>query len=247
MESRGRRCVLPSNAWGNSMTYDLWHVLDSGLGSGAWNMALDEALLEAMPRLGRPVLRFYGWTEPAASFGYFQKYRDIETLTALRPLVRRPTGGGLVPHDRDWTYSIAVPSGHEWFELAAIESYRRAHQWLGLAFERLGVSTILAPTSRKAQPGQCFVGHEQSDLLWENRKIAGAAQRRRKEGLLIQGSVQPPPVAPARSAWQQQMRRTGEAHFGITWDEWALDAELFERTQTLEKQKYSRADYNQRR
>ena len=50
-------------------------------------MALDEALLEAMPQLGAPVLRFYGWTEPAASFGYFQKYAEVERATLLRPLM----------------------------------------------------------------------------------------------------------------------------------------------------------------
>lgn len=229
------------------MTRDFWHLLGSGLGSSAWNMALDEALLEAMPRLSRPVIRFYGWTEPAASFGYFQRYRDIEAVTALRPLVRRPTGGGLVPHDRDWTYSIAVPTSHECYALPATESYRRAHQWLHLAFEQLGVRTLLAPVSLKEQPGQCFVGYEQSDLLWEGRKIAGAAQRRRKEGLLIQGSVQPPPVAPARSTWEQHMCRAGEDHFGITWDEWVPDAALLERAEALAREKYSNPNYNQRR
>ena len=55
-----------------------WYLLPSGPCDCAFNMALDEALLQAAPRLGRPVLRFYGWTEPAASFGYFQKYAEIE-------------------------------------------------------------------------------------------------------------------------------------------------------------------------
>src|SRR5205823_2318492 len=76
-----------------------WLLLQSGPDSPAFNMALDEALLASMPRLGRPVLRFYGWTEKAASFGYFQKYAEVERMTSLRPLVRRPTAGGLVPHD----------------------------------------------------------------------------------------------------------------------------------------------------
>src|ERR1039458_9410999 len=75
-----------------------WLLLQSGPGPAAFNMALDEALLKAMPRLSRPVLRFYGWTEPAATFGYFQKYADVERATRLRPLIRRPTGGGIVPH-----------------------------------------------------------------------------------------------------------------------------------------------------
>ena len=55
-------------------------------------MAFDEALMAGASRLGQPVLRFYGWTEPAATFGYFQKIEEIERATPLRPLVRRPTG-----------------------------------------------------------------------------------------------------------------------------------------------------------
>src|SRR5213083_2675669 len=105
-----------------------WH-LDSGKADSAQNMALDEALLEAMPRLSKPVLRFYGWTERAASFGYFQKYSEIERLTLLRPLVRRPTGGGLVAHDADWTYSLVLPPDHWWYASRAPESYQRVHEW----------------------------------------------------------------------------------------------------------------------
>ena len=96
-----------------------WLLMPSGPCPPAFNMALDEALLESMSRLGRPVLRFYGWTEPAATFGYFQKYADVERATHLRPLIRRPTGGGIVPHDADWTYSLVFPPGHEWHSLKA--------------------------------------------------------------------------------------------------------------------------------
>ena len=102
-----------------------WFLLNSGPGHCAFNMAFDEALLEGMPRLGKPVLRFYGWVEPAASFGYFQKFAEVERLTHLRPLVRRPTGGAIVTHDRDWTYSLVVPTNHEWYELNALASSRQ--------------------------------------------------------------------------------------------------------------------------
>src|ERR1019366_1216223 len=173
-----------------------WLVLNSGKGDAAFNMALDEALLEAMPRLLKPVLRFYGWTEPAATFGYFQKFSEVAATTKLRPLIRRPTGGGIVPHDADWTYSAVFPPGHEWHSLKAEESYRRIHDWLRLAFAELKIETELAPCCQKSLPGQCFVGHEKFDLLWHGKKIAGAAQRRNKLGLLIQGSVQPPPGPP---------------------------------------------------
>lgn len=121
-----------------------WLLLQSGPGPAAFNMALDETLLEAMPQLGRPVLRFYGWSEPAATFGYFQKYAEVERVTQLRPLIRRPTGGGIVPHDADWTYSLVFPTSDNWYSLPAEESYRRVHEWIQAAFDKLGVATELA-------------------------------------------------------------------------------------------------------
>src|SRR5690349_19751686 len=150
-------------------------------------MACDEALLEWAAQLGRPVLRFYAWSRPAATFGYFQAYSLVETMTELRPLLRRPTGGGLVPHDADWTYSVTIPPGDPWHRSRALESYRRIHEWLQAALWRLGVQTELAPGRVVEAPGQCFVGAETFDLLFNHRKVAGAAQRRRQDGLLIQG------------------------------------------------------------
>jgi lipoate-protein ligase A len=224
-----------------------WFVLDSGPGNAAYNMALDEALLEAMPRLGRPVLRFYGWTEPAASFGYFQKWLEVEELTRLRPLVRRPTAGGLVPHDADWTYSLAFPVSAPWYSLTAQESYRRVHESLQSAFARLGAPTELAPTSLKLGPGQCFAGYECADLLWRGRKIAGAAQRRRKDGLLIQGSIQPPPLPLERRAWQQAWCEAMQLSEGAGWTELTPDNHLSSRADRLSFEKYSQPSYNQKR
>src|SRR5437660_4168258 len=154
------------------MNPEHWLLLESGAGGHAYNMAMDEALLEAMPWLGAPVLRFYGWDEPAASFGYFQKYEDVQRLTRLRPLVRRPTGGGLVPHDADWTYSLVFPTTDEWYSLSATESYQRVHQWIQAAFARFDIAAELAPCCRKVALGQCFAGHEKYDLLWRGQKIA---------------------------------------------------------------------------
>jgi hypothetical protein len=197
---------------------ETWLLVESGAGQSALNMALDQALLDHAPRLGRPVLRFYSWTEPAATFGYFQKIAEVEKATVLRPLVRRPTGGGLVPHDADWTYGVVFPPTHEWYQLRAEESYARVHQWIQAAFASLGTPTELAPCCRKELPGQCFAGHEKFDLLWLGRKIAGAAQRRTRTGLLIQGSVQPPPGL-QRPEWEQAMRdaatRAREANPGV--------------------------------
>ena len=135
-----------------------WLLLNSGTCAAAFNMALDEALLESVSRLGQPVLRFYGWTEPAATFGYFQKYAEVERATLLRPLIRRPTGGGIVPHDADWTYSLAFPPGHEWHSLKAEESYRRVHEWIQSAFAKLKVDHRHSrqTDSQNPRPGAMF-------------------------------------------------------------------------------------------
>lgn len=220
-----------------------WLLLDSGACDYAFNMALDETLLQLAPELQRPVLRFYGWSQPAASFGYFQKIADIERATHLRPLVRRPTGGGLVPHDADWTYSVVIPPNHSWYGLRAAESYERMHQWIQSAFTALGVATELALCCRKEIPGQCFAGYEKSDLLRLGRKIAGAAQRRTKTGLLIQGSVQPAPPNVMREQWQRSMSK-------VTRNDWGnldLSVEMTAQARALISEKYSRDEYNRRR
>jgi len=225
-----------------------WLLLNSGKCDAAFNMALDEALLEAMPRLGKPVLRLYGWTEPATTFGYFQKYADVERATLLHPLIRRPTGGGIVPHDADWTYSLTFPPGHEWHSLKAEASYRRVHEWIQSAFAKLKIETELAPTAfPNSEMGQCFAGHEKSDLLWHGKKIAGAAQRRNKLGLLIQGSVQPPPIALHRADWEEAMLQAASEIYLVGWEHFPPEMGLHEHAEKLARQRYSQNSYNQKR
>ncbi|HVY72315.1 MAG TPA: hypothetical protein VHH73_20440, partial [Verrucomicrobiae bacterium] len=195
---------------------ETWSIWRSGPGLAAENMAADEALLDSVSRLGQPVLRFYSWAELAATFGYFQRHSEIAGMTKLRPLVRRPTGGGLVPHDHDWTYSLVFPPGHPWYETRAVESYSRLHEWLRRALAALAVSTRLAPEVRPEGPGQCFIGAEKNDLLWQDQKIAGAAQRRNKLGLLIQGSVHPPGKV-ARADWESAMQSIAQKEWNVKW------------------------------
>jgi lipoate-protein ligase A len=231
----------------NAGCAELWFLLDSDAADYAFNMALDEALLEFAPEANHPVLRFYGWTHPAASFGYFQKISEIERATHLRPLVRRPTGGGLVPHDADWTYSVIIPPSHSWHRLRASESYERMHRWIQSAFAPLGPATELASACRKEIHGQCFAGHEKSDLLWLGRKIAGAAQRRTKTGLLIQGSIQPPPPEVRRAQWQDSMRAAAESNWCARFEAFATPPLLLQRAEQLAAEKFSRDAYNRRR
>jgi lipoate-protein ligase A len=225
----------------------IWHLLESGRCAADFNMAMDEALLECAASVGTPVLRFYGWTEPAATFGYSQKYAFIEQVTRLRPLIRRPTGGGLVPHDADWTYSLAFPPSDPWHGLKAVESYKKVHEWIRDAFAIIGVKTMLAPVAQKDVPGQCFIGAEKSDVLWNGRKIAGAAQRRNHFGLLIQGSVQPPLPELSRDAWEKAMLGIAETQFGVQWIPLAADPQVNSHAAKLRAEKYSRLEFNRSR
>ncbi len=207
-------------------------------------MALDEALLEDAARLGRPVLRFYGWNQPAATFGYFQHHAEIAAATPLRPLIRRPTGGGLVPHETDWTYSVIVPPQHDWYSFSARESYCQVHAWLRDGFARAGLATELAGCCDQRGPGRCFGGGwERHDLLCDGRKLAGAAQRRNKLGLLIQGSVQPVPFRIARAVWQDTLR----ASVDVEWSTLIPTAELEVRAESLAAGKYASIQHNERR
>ena len=131
--------------------------------------------------------------------------------------------------------------------LKAEESYRRIHDWLRRSFAELKIETELAPCCQKSLPGLCFVGHEKSDLLWQGRKIAGAAQRRNKLGLLIQGSVQPPLLSQKRGDWEMAVRAVAEKQFSVTWAELAADAELFTTSTKLAREKFSEPCYNQKR
>jgi len=88
------------------LTDSAWY-LDSGKGDSAQNMALDEALLEAMPRLGKPVLRFYGWTGKRCFVWLLSRNTRKSSVSLFcGHWSAGPTGGGLVAHDADWTYSL---------------------------------------------------------------------------------------------------------------------------------------------
>ncbi|MBI1840181.1 MAG: lipoate--protein ligase family protein [Verrucomicrobia bacterium] len=199
------------------MSMEIWRWFRSGSCDASWNMAVDAALLESASTWPGPVLRFYGWNQPAATFGYFQRHAEMERATTLRPLIRRPTAGGLVPHSADWTYSLLFPASHGWHGLRAEESYRKLHEWVKRAFARWTADVELAPCCAKERPGECFAGPEKHDLVWKLRKIAGAAQRRTRDGLLIQGSIQDQPPGIDRHAWEAGLMADATQAWGVQW------------------------------
>ena len=227
---------------------DAWKVLPFERFQPALNMALDHALLENAARLGHPVLRFYGWTVPAATFGCSQRFDAVAVATSLRPLIRRPTGGGLVPHAADWTYSVVIPPGHAWYGLRATESYCRVHQWIRDALGRLRITSALAPDRDLQAAGRCFAGGwEQHDLVQDGRKVAGAAQRRNRSGLLIQGSVQPVPVGVERPAWEAAMLATASETAAVVWTPLVPDDALLSRAAAFVESHYANPGHNESR
>jgi lipoyl(octanoyl) transferase len=223
---------------------EIWYLLNSGAGAPGFNMAMDEALLEFVSQSDRPILRFYDWSHAAASFGYFQRYADVQLMTVLRPLVRRPTGGGLVPHGSDVTYSFIVPRQHQWYGFTAKESYRRMHEWIQASMEKLSVVTALADDCHSSA-GQCFIGHDQCDVMWHNQKIAGAAQRRTRLGLLIQGSIQPP-IELNTDLLREAMCDVATQR-GVQWVTLPSPITVEARGRVLERDKYSQTAYTQKR
>ena len=90
--------------------FDVRLIIDPPL-RGPWNMAVDEALLADDVETDAATLRFYRWSEPTLSLGYFQSYADRELHAASRgcAVVRRQSGGGAILHDRELTYSLVLP------------------------------------------------------------------------------------------------------------------------------------------
>jgi len=159
----------------------------------AVNMAIDEVLLL---HAERPILRVYGWARPAVTYGYFERWEPVAAAFPGREHVRRWTGGGVVPHGEDWTYSLIVPRSDAFSKESAGESYRLIHELLGTAMRAEGVSAGVTPQAAPKVSQACFENPAQYDLLAAGQKVAGAAQRRSRFGMLHQGSVQgivPPP------------------------------------------------------
>lgn len=162
-------------------------IVDPEPHSAALNMALDEALLQ---RAAAPTLRIYRWSVPAVSLGYFSRIADAEKAAAGRELVRRWTGGGLVEHGDDITYTLIVPRDATFFQHTPLDSYRLIHETIAQWLSGSGIRADVAPNSAPENSGACFTSHVRYDIMAGSTKLAGAAQRRTRWGLLHQGSIQ---------------------------------------------------------
>jgi lipoate-protein ligase A len=173
-----------------------WRLINDSARAGAWNMAVDEAVLEAVVSGDSPpTLRFYDWRPPCLSTGYAQKLSDfdIERLAADGvELVRRPSGGRGVLHRNELTYCLCIPEGDWRVGGGLLESYRRISDGFLAGLARLGVSGELAQghgEDKGAASAACFDSPSRYELTATGRKVIGSAQWRHGGGVLQHGSV----------------------------------------------------------
>lgn len=218
----------------------LWRLLLHGPASPARNMAIDEALLR---EVREPVLRLYEWAVPAVSLGYFQ---PAALAPEGRTFIRRYTGGGLVDHAHDVTYTIVLPRAHPWMELSAPESYCLIHKGVQAALTACGINGELTPSAIEGESAACFQKPVRFDIVAAGSKLSGAAQRRTREGLLHQGSILLPD--PARNTdLRRAFAKAFAARLELAMNPGDLTTAESTRAADLERDRYTTEAWNRMR
>ncbi len=171
-------------------------IIVQGPGDAFFNMALDEAISEAVRRkLSPPTLRLYEWSRPSLSIGYFQRTSDIDVGYCRKmgyPVVRRLTGGRAVLHDSELTYSFAASADFTVFRGSLREDYMSISRALVLMLRLNGIDAE-ASFERRGNAGRrspaCFRALSYGEITARGRKIIGSAQRRYPDGFMQHGSV----------------------------------------------------------
>ena len=209
---------------------------DVAVRSAAMNMAIDEALLESATV---PSVRFYGWQSPALSFGYSGRFSDVAIYAGERDLVRRWTGGGIVFHGDDLTYSIVIPASDPAFCESSMTIYEGIHGALVCTLNEIGEEAEMVGSARSAGcipqrsvlTDNCFANPVRADVMVDGHKVAGAAQRRTRRGLLQQGSIQSVAVTTDFAQRFARSLSANRSQFGVT-------EEILKRARELVEEKY---------
>lgn len=175
---------------------DTWRLLITPPASGAWNMALDESILEHIGRgISLPTLRLYAWDPACLSLGHAQPFADVDPARLHErgwDVVRRLTGGRAILHTDEITYSVIAPNDEPRVAGTVLESYNRLAQALLLAVKKLEVPVDIkegrAENSSMPNP-VCFEVPSTYEITVDGKKLIGSAQARKKEGVLQHGSL----------------------------------------------------------
>lgn len=190
------------------MSRPSWRLIRQEALPGAFNMALDQALLEAVAAGNSPpVLRLYRWSPATVTLGYAQRGPRVVNLAACRDLgldvVRRCSGGRAVLHEQEMTYAVIAPDPCPWFSGGVSGSYRVIAGILQETLAHLGLESQLAVGRRPgagaddARASACFTAPATAELVHAGCKVTGGAQKRRKGAFLQHGSV-PVEIDPVR-------------------------------------------------
>jgi lipoate-protein ligase A len=175
-----------------------WRLILSKPLEGAWNMAVDEAILEAVGRKSvLPTLRLYAWNPPCLSLGYSQPVSDVDwsRLTDFGwQIVRRPTGGRAILHTDELTYAVIAPLNEPHVAGGIMESYRRLAEALLAALHLLGLpaqadQNYPLPNGSQPNAAVCFEVPSNYEITANGKKIIGSAQARRSVGVLQHGTL----------------------------------------------------------
>jgi lipoate-protein ligase A len=176
--------------------FNTWRLMLTAPAQGAWNMAVDEAILEHIGRAeSLPTLRLYAWEPACLSLGFAQPFADADELRIKErgwEVVRRPTGGRAILHTDELTYSVTAPLDEPRLAGSILESYNRLAGALSQAVELLGLSVEM----KEGEAGNhdtlnpvCFEVPSAYEITVQGKKLIGSAQARRKEGVLQHGSI----------------------------------------------------------
>ncbi|GAB4494334.1 MAG: lipoate--protein ligase family protein [Anaerolineales bacterium] len=175
---------------------DIWRLLITPPARGAWNMAVDEAILgTAGCGQSLPTLRLYAWNPPCLSLGYAQPFADVDLdrLTARGwEVVRRATGGRAILHTEELTYSVTAPLDHPLMQGSILESYQRLAKALVSGVRALGIPVEMAeyaPATGAAKGPVCFEVPSAYEIVVNGKKLIGSAQARKREGVLQHGTL----------------------------------------------------------
>jgi lipoate-protein ligase A len=220
-------------------------LLEAPALDAALHMALDEAVLDASAP-GETTLRIYRWSGPALTFGYFQAYEEVRGRSRGLAMVRRMTGGGIVAHDGDVTFSLVFP----WDRLTAASwIYKEVHRGVHLGLKARGVRSRLwsPPKAAQGPVAECFVSPSPMDLVREDGSKALGGALRRSGGMgLYQGSLRPEGLGEPERLAEAVVDGVGEA-WGIEFRKARAGRELLAAAERLAAEKYRTEAWNKRR
>ena len=221
---------------------EAWLWLESPPARAAANMAVDEVLLRTAAERRQPLLRVYSWLRPAISIGYFQNFPAH--LADQYDIVRRPTGGGLVYHGDDTTYTVVAPPNHALARMNTADAYRAIHRAVAAALGARAHEIVAGRPLPHNDVGairayDCFQNPVLGDVMADGRKLAGGAQRRNRHGVLHQGSI-------ASRITAEQFVDGFSAELGARFEPYALTREERALAERLAREKYATVRWNQR-